>query len=133
MRALEGLIRKVVGYQLFAILLADDDGTLTIRHSIGYRADLAERLRVKLGEGITGTAAQTRTTIVVNDVTKDPRYLMAIDAVRSEIAVPLIARGKLVGVIDLQSSVTGAFGDQERNLLELIGSRFSLAIDAAGL
>lgn len=133
LRALEGLIRKVVPYQLFAILLADEDGVLTIRHSIGYRSELAERLRVKPGEGITGTAAQTRTTIVVNDVTQDPRYLMAIDAVRSEISVPLIARGKLVGVIDLQSSATGAFGDQERNLLELIGSRFSLAIDAAGL
>lgn len=133
LRALEGLIRKVVGYQLFAILLADQDGVLTIRHSIGYRADLAERLRVKPGEGITGSAAQTRTTIVVNDVTKDPRYLRAIDAVRSEIAVPLVARGKLVGVIDLQSSVADAFGDQERNLLELVSSRFSLAIDAAGL
>src|SRR5690606_17881841 len=76
---------------------------------------------------------QTRTTLVVNDVTKDPRYLRAIDAVRSEIAVPLVARGKLVGVIDLQSSVTDAFGEQERNLLELVGSRFSLAIDAAGI
>ncbi len=133
LRALEGLIRKVVSYQLFAILLADADGVLTIRHSIGYRADLAERLRVKPGEGITGTAVQTRTTVVANDVAKDPRYLRAIDAVRSEIAVPLIARGKLVGVIDLQSSVTDAFGEQERNLLELVGSRFTLAIDAAGL
>jgi hypothetical protein len=56
LRALERLIRKVVGYQLFAILLADDEGVLTIRHSIGYRADLAERLRVKPGEGITSTA-----------------------------------------------------------------------------
>ncbi len=133
LRALADLIRKVVGYQLFAVLLADDDGALAIRYSIGYRAELSNRLRVKLGEGITGTAAETRTTVVVNDVAKDPRYLRAIDAVRSEIAVPLVARGKLVGVVDLQSSATGAFGEQERNLVELIGSRFSLAIDAAGL
>ena len=133
LRALADLIRKVVGYQLFAVLLADDDGALAIRYSIGYRAELSNRLRVKLGEGITGTAAETRTTVVVNDVAKDPRYLRAIDAVRSEIAVPLVARGKLVGVVDLQASATGAFGEQERNLLELISSRFSLAIDAAGL
>lgn len=133
LRALAELVRKVVGYQLFAVLLADDDGTLQIRHSIGYRTELADTLRVKLGEGITGSAAETRTTIVVNDVTADPRYLSAIDAVRSEIAVPLVARGKLVGVIDLQSSGTGAFGGDQQNLLELIASRFSLAIDAAEL
>ncbi len=133
LRALDELIRKVVGYQLFAVLLADDDGALSIRHSVGYRPELAANLKVKPGEGITGAAAETRSTIVVNDVTTDPRYLMAIDAVRSEIAVPLVARGKLVGVIDLQSSALNAFGEQERNLLELIGSRFSLAIDAAEL
>lgn len=133
LRALSELVRKVVGYQLFAVLLADDNGTLQIRHSIGYRTELADTLRVKLGEGITGSAAETRTTIVVNDVTADPRYLRAIDAVRSEIAVPLVARGKLVGVIDLQSSGTAAFGEDEQNLLELIASRFSLAIDAAEL
>jgi sigma-B regulation protein RsbU (phosphoserine phosphatase) len=58
---------------------------------------------------------------------------MAVEAVRSEIAVPLVARGKLVGVIDLQSTSARAFGDRQRSVLELIASRFSLAIDAAQL
>lgn len=133
LRALASLVRKVVDYQLFAVLLADSDGSMTIRYSIGYRPDLASMLRVRPGEGITGHAAQFRETVVVDDVRNDPRYLMAVDAVRSEIAVPLVARGKLVGVIDLQSPAPGSFGEEERGILELIASRFSLAIDAAQL
>ena len=133
LRALANLVRKVVDYQLFAVLLADADGSMTIRYSIGYRPDLVSMLRVQPGEGITGHAAQSRQTVVVDDVRHDPRYLMAVDAVRSEIAVPLVARGKLVGVIDLQSPAPGSFGEEERGILELIASRFSLAIDAAQL
>ena len=133
LRALAELIRKVVEYQLFAVLLADEEGTLSIRYSIGYRSELVRNLRLRPGEGITGDAADRRQTVLVQDVSSDPRYIMAIDAVRSEIAVPLLARGKVVGVVDLQSSSKDAFGETERSILELIASRFSLAIDAAQL
>lgn len=131
LRALAELVRKVVDYQLFAVLLSDSDGALSIRHSIGYRPELVRSLRVGPGEGVTGRAARNRSTVLVDDVRNDPSYLAAVDAVRSEIAVPLVARGKVVGVIDLQSSRPGAFGETERNVLELIASRFSIAIDAA--
>jgi len=133
LRALAALVRKVVPFQLFAIMLSDEDETLAIRYSIGYRPELVRNLRLVLGQGITGAAAQSRKTVLVNDVSKDPRYVAAVDAVRSEIAVPLVAHGKLVGVIDLQTSRLNAFSDVERNLLELIASRFSLAIVAAQL
>ena len=133
LRALANLVRKVIDYQLFAVLLKEPDETLSIRYSIGYRPELVRNLRVRLGQGITGDAAERRRTVVVADVRKDPRYLMAVEAVRSEIAVPLVARGKLVGVIDLQSTSARAFGERQRNVLELIASRFSLALDAAQL
>ena len=58
----------------------------------------------RLNEGITGAAAATAQPILVDDVRQDPRYLNALDAVRSELAVPMMARGRLVGVIDLQST-----------------------------
>ncbi len=133
LKALAELVSKVVDYQLFAVLLADDAGVLSIRYSIGFRPELVKTLRVKTGEGITGAAAQRRRSIVVDDVTQDSRYLAVVDAVRSEMAAPLIARGELVGVIDLQSSQTAAFSDRDRVILELIASRFSLAIEAAAL
>jgi sigma-B regulation protein RsbU (phosphoserine phosphatase) len=131
--ALAELVRKVVDYQLIAVFLRSGTDALRIRFSIGYREDFTRNLRLKIGEGITGLAALKRETIIVNDVTRDDRYLMAIDAVRSEIAVPLLARGKIAGVIDLQSTQVDAFGDYEKKMLELIGSRFSMAIDAARL
>ena len=132
LRALRDLVGKVVDYQVFAVLLRTADGAgLRIRSSVGYRPEVASNLRIELGEGITGTAAQRQKTLVVDDVRHDPRYLLTVDGVRSEIAVPLVARGELVGVIDLQSTELNAFGEREKNLLELIGSRFSLAIEAA--
>ena len=133
LEALGGLIRKLVDYQLFAFLLTEENQDLSIRYSIGYRPELVRTLRVESGRGITVHAAVERRTIVSNDVRNDDRYLMALDAVRSEMSVPLVARGRLVGVIDLQSSLQDAFGDREGELVERIGSRFSLAIDAAQL
>ena len=134
LRALRDLVGKVVDYQVFAVLLRTADGqALRIRSSVGYRSEVVRDLRVELGKGITGVAAQQQKTLVVEDVRRDPRYLHTVDGVRSEIAVPLVARGELVGVIDLQSTEPGAFDEQGKNLLELIGSRFSLAIEAARL
>ena len=130
---LVGLVSRVVDSELVAIMLKMDDDSLKMRFARGYDVDVANDLRVKLGKGITGAAAASRQTIVVNDVAQDPRYIEAAPSIRSEMAVPLIARGELVGVIDLQSTQLGAFGDQERSLLELIASRFSIAIEAARL
>lgn len=131
LRQLGALVLKVVEYQVFAVFLKSGKDSLRIRFAIGYREEVVRNLRLTLGEGVVGVAAQSRQTVAVNDVTRDPRYLMAIDATRSEIAVPLVARGKLVGVIDLQTPKPNAFGEYECKLLELIGSRFSLAIDGA--
>jgi len=134
LEALRELVRKVVDYKIFAVLLkSEGENVLRIRSAVGHQPKLVRNLRVKIGQGITGFAANELRTIIVNDVRNDPRYLASVDGVRSEISVPLVARGKLVGVIDLQSTQVGAFGDYERNMLELIGSRFSLAIDTAGL
>ncbi len=131
LRQLSALVLKVVEYQVFAVFLKSGKDSLRIRFAIGYREEVVRNLRLSLGEGVVGVAAQTRQTVAVNDVTRDPRYLMAIDATRSEISVPLVARGKLVGIIDLQTPKPNAFGEYECKLLELIGSRFSLAIDGA--
>ena len=63
----------------------------------------------------------------------DPRYLSSIDAVRTELAVPMLARGKLVGVIDVQSTRLNAYTEYDRALLRLIASRVAVAIENARL
>jgi sigma-B regulation protein RsbU (phosphoserine phosphatase) len=128
------IVQKVLPYDLFAILLySERRQDLRIRYAVGHREGVVRNLSIALGEGITGTAASRREPVLVGDVRSDPRYLNTVDAVRTELAVPLIARGKLVGVIDLQSTRVNAYNEYDRALLRLIAGRVSIAIDNARL
>jgi sigma-B regulation protein RsbU (phosphoserine phosphatase) len=128
------IVKEVVPYDLFAILLwSERSQGLSIRYSIGHREELVRSFMVPLNEGITGRAAALRMPILVDDVTQDPHYLNALDAVRSELSVPMIARGKLVGVIDLQSTRLKAFTEHDRSLIRLIAARVAASIDNARL
>ena len=126
--------RRVLPYDLFAILLFNERRQdLRIRYAVGHREEVVCNLSVALGEGVTGTAAARREPILVGDVRNDPRYLNTVDAVRTEMAVPMTARGKLVGVIDLQSTRVNAYTEYDRALLRLIAGRVSIAIENARL
>jgi sigma-B regulation protein RsbU (phosphoserine phosphatase) len=128
------IIRKVIPFELFAILLYNERlRKLKIRHAVGHRQEVVQSLEIALGEGITGAAAETGKPLLVGDVRLDARYLNAVDAVRSELAVPMLARGKLVGVIDIQSTRVNAYGEYERAMLRLIAGRVAFAIDNARL
>jgi len=134
MANLAAIIAKVIPYELFAILLYNERlGALRIRYAIGHREEIVRNLLIAVGEGITGAAAASREAILVADVRQDPRYLSGMDAVRSELAAPMVARGKLVGVIDLQSTRVNAYSEYDRSLLRLIASRAATAIDNARL
>ncbi len=129
-----GIVRQVVPSDLFAILLYSEKlRGLRIRYSIGHREEIVRSLVVPLGEGVTGMAASTRQPIVVDDVREHPNYIIALDAVQSELAVPMIARGRLVGVIDVQSTRLKAYSEHDRALLRLIASRVAVSIDNARL
>src|SRR6266849_8369167 len=98
------LIKRHIDYEIFGVLMIEGDGGfLRHRFAIGYSRELADNLRIPMGHGITGTAAATGHSVRVSDTTKDPRYINAIESVRSELAVPLVMRGKCVGVLDIQS------------------------------
>ncbi len=128
------IVKEVVPYDLFAILLYSEKlAGLRILHSIGHREEVVKSLVIPLGEGVTGLAASRRQPVLVPDVRKDPAYLNALDAVRSELSVPMVARGKLVGVIDLQSTRLNAYSEQDRALVMLIASRVGVSIDNARL
>ena len=128
------IIQKVLPYDLFAILLySERRQDLRIRYAVGHREELVANLSIALGEGITGAAAARREPVLVGDVRRDPRYLNSVDAVRTELAVPMTARGKLVGIIDLQSTRVDAYTEYDRALLRLIAARVSVSIDNARL
>ncbi|HVY95192.1 MAG TPA: GAF domain-containing SpoIIE family protein phosphatase [Bryobacteraceae bacterium] len=126
------IVQRVIPYELFAILLYNEKRQeLRIRHAVGHRQDIVRNLVITPGEGIVGTAAQTREPILVPDVRNDPRYLSTSDAVRCELSVPMTARKRLIGVIDVQSAQPGAYTDYHRSLLRLVASRAAATIDNA--
>lgn len=128
------IIRQVIPHELFAILLYSERRQgLRIKYALGHRREIVQNLIVRLDEGITGAAAASRQPEMVGDVLEDPRYLNALDAVRSELAVPMVVRQKLVGVLDLQSTSPNAFTAQDRALLQLIAARVASAIENARL
>ena len=128
------LIKRHIDYEIFGVLMIEGDGSyLRHRFAIGYPRELAESLRIPMGQGITGTAAATGHSVRVSDTSKDPRYINAIESVRSELAVPLIVRGKCVGVLDIQSRHLDYFTRDQQNILTLLGSRLAIAIENARL
>src|SRR6266849_3831706 len=128
------LIKRHIDFEFFGVLMVDNDGvTLVHRFASGYPPGLAENLRIPIGQGITGTAAATGQPVRVGDVSKDPRYIKAIDIIRSELAVPLMFRGKCVGVLDIQSRHENYFTKEQQSILTLLASRLAVAIENAQL
>jgi putative methionine-R-sulfoxide reductase with GAF domain len=69
-------------------------------------------------QGLTGAAISTRTTVVSNDVARDPRYLTALASTGSELIAPVIVRKRVVGTLDVEDERTNAFDDDDRRLFE---------------
>ena len=69
-------------------------------------------------QGLCGAAVATGEPVVVGDVASDPRYLTTHTTTRSEIVVPVLAEGDVVGLIDVESEQPDAFGESDRQLLE---------------
>ncbi len=127
------LVRAVIDFRIFAILLLNDrTNDLRMRYQIGHTPE-TERRRFRIGEGIIGEAASRKEPVLVNDVRGAKNYVSANDAVRSELAVPLIVKGRIIGVIDIESEEVGYFQEEQLRLLELTASRVAVAIENARL
>ncbi|MFZ0744004.1 MAG: GAF domain-containing protein [Terracidiphilus sp.] len=127
------LVSAIIHYRIFAILLLNDrTNELRMRFQIGHKPDV-QRMRFPLGKGVVGQVALTRQPILLNDVTTDAGYIPANPDIRSELAVPLIAKNRLIGVMDLESEKAGYFQPDHLHLLTLTASRIAQAIENARL
>ena len=93
------LSRDIFGFEnaIIRLLDAQTRELLTIA-SFGYPED-AETVRIKLGEGVMGHVALTGQPLLVKDVEREPSYIGGIRGARSELAVPLISKGRVIGVL----------------------------------
>src|SRR4030081_1512098 len=132
LRRVSEVVRKVIDYEIFAILLLNEKTQeLRFRFQVGYPPEFAERSRIKVGEGVTGQAVQLGQAILINDVTQDPRYIAAVPNVCSELAVPLTTKNRVIGVIDLEARDPGYFTEEHSRLLTLVASRMAAGIENA--
>ncbi len=133
MHRVADLVRAVIDYKIFAILLINDRAQdLRMRFQIGHTTEI-ERIRIKLGRGVSGQAALQRRSLLIEDVTTTENYIDANPNVRSELAVPLVVKNKVIGVLDLQSETPAYFTLEHQRLLELVASRMAIAIENARL
>ncbi|MDP2807887.1 MAG: GAF domain-containing protein, partial [bacterium] len=130
------ILKDTFGYSKIAILLTDSQlGELELMASLGYPDNIKETGRkVKIGsEGITGRAAMTGEAVIVNDVSKEPSYICIDQCTRSEMAVPLKLKGRVIGVINVESDDINDFDRIDLNLLTTLATQISVAVENARL
>ncbi len=127
------LVRAVIDFRIFSILLLNDrTNDLRMRFQIGHSPDV-ERMRIRMGQGIVGQVAERREAMLVQDVRIISNYIDANPQVCSELAVPLITKNRVIGVIDIQSEQVDYFRPEHLHLLQLTASRVAIAIENARL
>ncbi|HXM61216.1 MAG TPA: sensor domain-containing diguanylate cyclase [Terriglobales bacterium] len=125
------IARDYFHLQNVAILLRDKN-ELYVRCQVGWDEG-HDKVRFPIGTGITGTAAQQKRPVYAADVTKDARYIQSAKITRSELAVPLMVRDDVVGVLDCQSENLNHFDAETIDLLALFSTQASMALQNARL
>ncbi len=128
-----GIARDYFHLQNVAILLLDKEAQqLCVRSQIGWDEG-QDQIRLGLGKGLTGAAAVKKQPVYAQDVTKDSRYICTAQSTRSELAIPLMVRDEVVGVLDCQSDQLDPFDKDTIELLTLFSTQASMALQNARL
>jgi len=125
-------LKKNLSFTSFNIYLIDErTKDLKVITTHGYIIEEINRLKLKVGRGITGWVAKTGEPVIVPDVSKDWRYVEANPDVRSEMCVPLKANDKVIGVLDIEDTKLDAFSKENLTLVSTIAGQISMIIEKA--
>src|ERR1700728_3222141 len=128
-----GIARDYFHLRNVAIMLLDKPSQeLYVRSQIGWDVG-QDKARLSLGQGITGAAALKKQPVYAPDVRQDPRYFCSAKSTRSELAIPLMVRDEVVGVLDCQSDNVDHFDSETIDLLTLFSTQASIALQNARL
>jgi len=130
--AVNGL-QVTLGGDRVSILLADrEKKVLEVKAAVGYASDVFD-LRIPVGSGLTGWVAAHRRTLRINNVLQDTRYIEGSPNTRSEMAIPLLYRSELLGVLNVESEQFSAYAENDEELLGTLGGSLAAIIANARL
>jgi sigma-B regulation protein RsbU (phosphoserine phosphatase) len=119
---------------MFSILLLDSTGQkLEHRFAQRFQENVHLKHEVPKGRGVVGYAAENKEAVLVPDVSKDPRYIQLNPETRSELAVPLIYKDKVIGVLDLEHTRRGFFTEDHKRTVTTLAAQVAIALENARL
>jgi len=127
------LISRLTQFTVFSVYLLDEQREeLSIAYAVGYPEEIVRHFTLKLGQGTVGSAVAEQRPIKLDDVDADPRYLAVVPGAKSQLAVPLRNKGKVIGALNLLSEKPAAFTDRDEWILRQFGAHVAQAIATAG-
>lgn len=115
------------------MLIDTDSGVLNIEVARGFPPRVVSDTKLKIGEGVTGWVAKEGKPLLVPDVTRDGKYIKIDKDIKSELAVPLIIEGEVIGVVNVDSTRTSAFTHEDMELLSTLAGQSGKIIQNAKL
>ena len=131
LRSITEIVGTAMGADQFTVMLLENETTLKVAGSYGLHADKLTSFKLRMGEGISGIAAQTREPVYIPDVRSDARYIRGPDDPDTDsslLCVPMICRGQFVGILNFTRLKKDAFTDNDIVLLQLMGAQAALAV-----
>ena len=128
------LISRLTKFTVFSVYLLDEKREeLSIAYALGYPEEIVRHFTLRVGQGIVGTAIAEQRPILLNAVDSDPRYLAVVPGAKSQLAVPLRNKGKVIGALNLLSDQLGAFTERDEWILRQFGAHVAQGIATARL
>lgn len=128
------LIARIISFDAFAIYLLDERRQeLRIAYSVGYPDEAAERVRLKVGEGLVGLSIVDRVPLVANDLSHEPRYVEVVPGMRAQVVAPLIYKGRPIGALSILSRSADVFGESDALMVRQFGVHVAVALENARL
>ncbi len=126
--AVQGLQVTLGGDQISIMMADKEQKMLEVKSSIGYPNEDSARLKIPFGVGVTGWVAARRLSLRLGDVAKDSRYIVVNPKIRSELAIPLIYRNEVLGVLNVESTRLNAYTENDEEMLGTLAGSLAAII-----
>jgi sigma-B regulation protein RsbU (phosphoserine phosphatase) len=122
-------VRRLVRFEALAVFVLDQrQGELRIAYDVGYPEGAAERVRLKVGEGLVGAAVAQREPILSNDLDHDTRYVTVVPGMASTIVVPLLSKNRPIGALNILSATPDQYDEQDLAMMNLFAVHVAVAL-----